>query len=342
MPAGIEDVARAAGVSTATVSRALRGLPDVRASTRLRVEEAAVRLGYTPTPSAASLASGRTRTIGLLTPWVSRWFHSNAIEGASQALRTAGFDALLYSFQLDDDAARAPVNLDVLRRRVDGILVVGMTMTPSEVALLTSLEVPLVFIGSGPPEQVRVHVDDAATARRATEHLLSLGHTRIGHIGGYRSQPTPWATEICRAEGYRQALEAAGLPVDPSLVSYGRFERAGGRAGAVELLDRVSDLTAIVADSDEMAFGVLDVLRERGLSVPQNISLIGIDGHELGDLIGLTTLAQDTVGLGVTAAGLVLEMITGTPVMRDVVYPTTLLERGSTRTVAVAGRDRVR
>lgn len=342
MPVGIDDVARAAGVSTATVSRALRGLPDVRESTRRRVEEAAVRLGYAPTPSAVSLASGRTRTIGLLTPWVSRWFHSNAIEGACQTLRAAGFDALLYSFQLDDDAARQPINLDVLRRRVDGLLVVGMTMAPAEVALLESLGVPLVYVGSGPPEQVRVHVDDAATARRATEHLLSLGHTRIGHIGGYRSQPTPWATEICRAEGYRQALRAAGLPTDPTLVSYGRFERDGGRAGAVELLDRASDLTAIVADSDEMAFGVLDVLRERGLSVPQDISVIGIDGHELGDLIGLTTLAQDAVGLGETAAGLVLEMITGSPVVRDVVYPTELVERGSTRVLERSGHGPTR
>lgn len=331
MPVGIDDVARAAGVSTATVSRALRGLPDVRESTRLRVEEAAVRLGYAPTPSAVSLASGRTRTIGLLTPWVSRWFHSHVIEGACQALRIAGFDALLYSFQLDQDAARQRINLDVLRRRVDGLLVVGMTMTAAEVSLLESLAVPMVYIGSGPPDQVRVHIDDAATARRATEHLLGLGHTRIGHIGGYPSQRTPWATEICRAQGYHDAMRAAGLAVDPSLVAYGRFEREGGRSAAVELLDRVADLTAIVADSDEMAFGVLDVLRERGVAVPEDISVIGIDGHELGDLIGLTTLVQDAVELGETASGLVLEMITGGPVVRDVVCPSELIERGSTR-----------
>lgn len=333
MPVGIDDVARAAGVSTATVSRALRGLPDVRASTRLRVEQAAVQLGYAPTPSAVSLASGRTRTIGLLTPWVSRWFHSNAIEGACQALRVAGFDALLYSFQLDDDAAREPINLDVLRRRVDGLLVVGMTMTPTEVHLLETLAVPLVYVGSGPPEQVRVHVDDTVAARRATEHLLELGHTRIGHIGGYRTQPTAWATEICRAEGYRDALRAAGLPEDPELVAHGRFERAGGRTGAVEILDRVDDLTSIVADSDEMAFGVLDVLHERGLRVPEDISVIGIDGHDLGDLIGLTTLAQDATEVGATAAGLVLQMITGTPVVRDLVCGTELLDRGSTRAI---------
>ncbi len=331
MPVGIDDVARAAGVSTATVSRALRGLPDVRESTRKRVEEAAVRLGYAPTPSAVSLASGRTRTIGLLTPWVSRWFHSNAIEGACQALRLAGFDALLYSFQLERDATRTPIDLDVLRRRVDGVLVVGMTMTASEVALLESLGVPLVYVGSGPPEQVRVHVDDVATARLATQHLLDLGHTRIGHIGGYPEQRTPWATEVCRARGYRDAMRAAGLPDDPDLLAYGRFERDGGRRAAVELLERVGDLTAIVADSDEMAFGALEVLRERGVTVPGRVSVVGVDGHELGDLIGLTTVAQDAVALGGAAAGLMLEMITGAPVDRDVVFPVELVRRASTR-----------
>lgn len=331
MPVGIDDVARAAGVSTATVSRALRGLPDVRASTRLHVQQVAQSLGYAPTPSAVSLASGRTRTIGLLTPWVSRWFHSNVIEGACRSLRGAGFDALLSSFEIHDDATRPPVKLDVLRRRVDGVLVAGMTMSPVEVAMLESLAVPLVYVGSGPPDQVLVHVDDVATARRATEHLLELGHTRIGHIGGYPTEPTPWASEVERAAGYAAAMQAAGVPLDQALTAYGRFERSGGRSGAAELLDRVPDLTAVVADSDEMAFGVIDVLHERGLRVPDDLSVIGIDGHPLGDLVGLTTLAQDALSLGETAAELLLEMIGGARVKREAVFPTTLLDRGSTR-----------
>jgi DNA-binding LacI/PurR family transcriptional regulator len=327
MPVGIDDVARAAGVSTATVSRALSGRPDVSASTRQRVQAIAVELGYAPTPSAVSLASGRTRTIALLTPWVSRWFHSNVIEGACRSLRAAGFGALLNSFEVHEDATRPPVNLEVLRRRVDGVLVAGMTMSPVEVAMLESLRVPLVYVGSGPPDQVLVHIDDVATARRATEHLLALGHTRIGHISGYPTEPTPWASEVERATGYAEALRAAGLEPEPELMAYGRFARPGGRASAAELLDRVPDLTAVVADSDEMAFGVLDVLRERGLRAPDDLSVIGIDGHPLGDLVGLTTLAQDAIGLGETAARLLLEMIGGATVERQVVFPTTLLAR---------------
>jgi LacI family repressor for deo operon, udp, cdd, tsx, nupC, and nupG len=221
----------------------------------------------------------------------------------------------------------------VLRRRVDGVLVVGLTMTADEVAMIESLGVPLVYIGSGPPDQVRVHVDDAATARRATEHLLALGHRRIGHIGGYPGQPTPWASEVQRAAGYADALRMAGVAHDRSLIAYGRFEREGGRSATAELLARAGDLTAVVVDSDEMAFGVLDMLRERRLRVPEDISVIGIDGHPVGDLVGLTTCAQDAPLLGEAAAGLVLEMITGAPVVRDVVFPTELVERGSTRAI---------
>lgn len=331
MEGGIEEVARAAGVSTATVSRALRGLPNVKESTRLHVQQVALSLGYTPTPSASSLASGRTRTVGLLTPWISRWFHSNVIEGAGRSLRAEGFAALLYSFELDSVASRPPVNLDVLRRRVDAVLVVGMTMTADEVAMLDTLGLPIVFVGSGPPDHVRVHVDDVDAARCATEHLLGLGHTRIGHIGGYRTELTPWASEVQRHNGYVAAMEAAGVAADPALTAYGRFMREGGRTGAAQLLDTVPDLTAMFVESDEMAFGALTELSLRRLRVPDDISVISIDGHPVGELVGLTTRAQDAQTLGATAAEMLLEMITGAPVERDVVYPTELVLRTSTR-----------
>src|SRR5450756_975189 len=126
MAASINDVARAAGVSTATVSRAVRNLPHVSTETRERVQRIAAEMGYTPTPSAASLASGRTRTIGLLTPWINRWFFANVIEGAERYLRTNGFDVLLDAFDIHRDAPRRRVDPGVLRRRVDGILVVGL------------------------------------------------------------------------------------------------------------------------------------------------------------------------------------------------------------------------
>ncbi|MBC7291723.1 MAG: LacI family DNA-binding transcriptional regulator, partial [Actinotalea sp.] len=169
MAAGIDDVARAAGVSTATVSRALRGLPNVNAETRDRVQRVAEELGYVASPSAASLASGRTRTIGLISPFINRWFFSNVIEGAERALRSQGFDVLLYTFEIDRDAGRHyRVDPAVLRRRVDGILVVGLPLEEDEVRALQGLGRPIVCVGWGGYGIVTVRLDDRGTAKEAT------------------------------------------------------------------------------------------------------------------------------------------------------------------------------
>ncbi len=330
MAHGIEDVARVAGVSTATVSRALRGLPNVSAGTRERVREAAAALGYVPSPSAASLASGRTRTIGLLTPWVNHWFFSNVIEGAERALRAEGFDALLYTFEVSRSAPRRRVDPDVLRRRVDGVLVVGLPLDPGEVDALQALGHPMIFIGTGVEGRTTVRLDDVTTAREATQHLIGLGHRCIGHVTGSPDDVTPYSPPIARRDGWRLALRAAGLTPDPELEVHGHFDVEGGRESARTLLRRRPDVTAVFAASDEMAMGVMMAARDLGLRVPEDLSVIGIDGHDLGELVGLTTMAQPALEQGATAATLLLEMVTGAPVPPSVVYPTVLVRRRST------------
>lgn len=330
MAHGIDDVARVAGVSTATVSRALRGLPNVSAATRERVREAAASLGYVASPSAASLASGRTRTIGLLTPWVNHWFFSNVIEGAERALRSEGFDALLYTFEISRDAPRRRVDPDVLRRRVDGVLVVGLPLDAAEIGALQALGHPIIFIGTGGTDRVTVRLDDVGTAREATEHLIGLGHRWIGHVTGSPDDVSPFAPPMARREGWRQALREAGLSPEPDLEVHGHFDVDGGRESAHELLRRRPEVTAIFAASDEMAMGVILAARDLGLRVPEDLSVIGVDGHDLGELVGLTTMAQAALEQGATAATLLLDMITGAPVPPAVVYPTTLIDRGST------------
>ena len=250
MAAGIDDVARAAGVSTATVSRALRNLPNVNRATRERVRTAAAELGYVASPSAASLASGRTRTIGLISPWVNRWYFANVIEGAERTLRAHGFDALLYTFDGRVRREREPLDADVLRRRVDGVLVVGLPLAEEEIDGLLGLGHPLVCIGWGGYGQVTVRLDDLATARTATEHLIGLGHRRIAHITGAPDDVAPWSPPVDRAAGWRGALAAAGIDVDPALEDHGHFDVAGGRASMHRLLERVPDLTAVFASSD--------------------------------------------------------------------------------------------
>lgn len=330
MAAGIEDVARAAGVSTATVSRALRDLPNVTPATRERVREVAAALGYVASPSAASLASGRTRTVGLISPWINRWFFANVIEGAERALRAQGFDVLLYTFDIERYRGRPRVDPDVLRRRVDGVLVVGLPLEPDEVEGLAALGRPLVCIGWGGSGLVTVRVDDHAAGYQATRHLVDLGHRRIAHITGPPRDIAPKSPPVDRAAGWRDALREAGLEAGVELEVPGNFDLPGGRAAAAHLLQHVPDLTAIFAASDEMAMGAVLAIRAAGLRIPQDISVIGIDGHVLGELAGLTTLAQDAVGQGARAAGLILEMIAGRTTPDEVVVATELVDRGST------------
>lgn len=330
MAAGIEDVARAAGVSTATVSRALRGLPNVSTATRQRVQDVAARLGYVASPSAASLASGRTRTIGLISPWINRWYFANVIEGAERTLREQGYDVLLYTFDVRRETARPRVDPDVLRRRVDGVLVVGLPLDQDEVDALLTLGHPLVCIGWGDFGQVTVRLDDRATAYAATRHLLDLGHTRIGHISGPADDVAPWSPPVDREAGWRQAMTEAGLEPSRELEENGNFDLPGGRASMRALMLRVPDLTAVFAASDEMAMGAFLALRDMGLRVPEDVSVIGVDGHDMGELIGLTTMAQPAAEQGAAAARLVLDMIDGRTPPHVVVYPTELVERGST------------
>ena len=336
---GIVDVARAAGVSTATVSRALRGLPNVTEVTRQRVLQAASALGYVASPSAASLASGRTRTVGLLTPWVTRWFFSNVIEGAERTLRARGFDALLSMFR-DDDASGLRFDPDALRRRVDGVLVVGMPLRRPELTALEALERPLVFVGPGARGHVTVGIDDVAAAWTVTEHLAGLGHRLIAHLTGSVRDDAPSSPAVRRTEGWHKALVAAGLDPDPGLLQHvdaesgllqsGHFGLEGGRRSLHQLLDRRPDVTAVFAASDEIAMGVLVGARERGLRVPEDLSVAGVDGHELSGLLGLTTVVQDALAQGAEAAELMLRLAAGETVRGDWVHPTRLVVRATT------------
>lgn len=330
MAPGIDDVARAAGVSTATVSRALRGLPNVNAATRARVRAVAAELEYVASPSAASLASGRTRTIGLISPWINRWFFANVIEGAERTLRAHGFDVLLYTFDARVPSDRARVDPGVLRRRVDGILVVGLPLAREEIDALLHLGYPLVCIGWGGYGQVTVRLDDRATAIDATRHLIGLGHTRIAHITGAPDDIAPWSPPVERSAGWRAALAEAGVVADPALEVYGHFDVEGGRAATLELLAVAPDVTAVFAASDEMAMGAILALRASGRRVPEDVSVIGVDGHDLGALVGLTTMAQPANEQGAAAAEIVLDMIGGASPPPELIYPTVLVERTST------------
>ncbi|WP_242606456.1 LacI family DNA-binding transcriptional regulator, partial [Protofrankia symbiont of Coriaria ruscifolia] len=309
MGGSIEEVAKKAGVSTATVSRALRGLSGVAESTRQRVLEAAAQLQYMASPPASRLAGGRTGAIGVVVPYVTRWFSAQIVSGAEAVLRAEGLDLLLYN--LGDEAGRVRI-FDALRKRVDAVLVLGRPLTPTESEVLHTLDVPVVLVGATVPGFPSVRTDDVAGARAAVQHLINLGHRRIGLISGEGSddgEPMHFTASQDRRHGYRQALAAAGIECDPGLESVGDFTWRGGTRAMAELLSVQSPPTAVFAASDEMAMGALEALRRAGFRVPEDMSVIGFGGHDMAELFGLTTIAQPVVRQGEIAARLLLDLL---------------------------------
>ncbi|RJK92950.1 LacI family DNA-binding transcriptional regulator [Vallicoccus soli] len=323
----IRDVAQQAGVSVATVSRALRGLPRVSEETRRRVQEVAASLDYVASPSAASLASGVTRTVGVVVPHVSRWFFGSVVQGMQPVFAEAGYDLLLWDLEGRRDAW-GRVFGHLLSKRVDAVLVLSIALSPQEEAALRRLGKPVVVVG-GQSEFPGVRIDDHGAAVTAVRHLVGLGHRRIAFVGVERGEEGLHTTPRDRLAGYRWALEEAGLERSEALELTGDYTVDSGIAAAARV---VADqgATAVFAASDEMAMGVLHGLRCSGRAVPEQVSVVGVDDHPMAVLFDLTTVAQPAAGQGRVAAEVALDLLHGEDVPpADVVLPTRLVVRGT-------------
>lgn len=306
----IDEVARAAGVSTATVSRALSGRGHVSDPTRARVEAAAKSLGYVVSASASSLASGRTRNIGVLVPFLDRWFFSTVLSGIATALQKRGYDITLYNLTADRGQRREIFDTFLRRQRVDGVVAISIELGEEETERLLELDLPVIAIGGPNPKLTTLTVDDVTVARLATEHLVALGHRAIAHIGASPEFDLDFHIPTHRRRGFELALADAGIPAHPSLYEPADFTIEGGFRAAKQLLGRPGERpTAIFAASDEMAIGALLAARELGYRVPEDLSVVGIDGHELGEFFRLTTVDQFPLGQGERAAEAILAEI---------------------------------
>lgn len=331
---GIQAVADLAGVSTATVSRALSGKGNVSEKTRESVLAAASSLGYVVSSNASSLATGRTRNIGVVIPFLTKWFYSSVLEGAQSALLSNGYDLTLYNLSGGGDERSSVFEHFLLRKRVDAVIAISLELTPRELTGLLGMGKPIVGVG-GPLRGVRtLSIDDVEVAQLATEHLLSLGHRSIAHLGGTKDYERDFHLPTNRRIGYEGALEAVGIPVNPSLFQAADFTIEGGYGAAKQLLGNPRDRpTAIFAASDEMAIGAILAARDMGLSVPDDISVIGIDDHELSAFFGLTTVAQFPELQGRMAAELLMEQLhpdKRTTGSLNTALPYELIVRGST------------
>lgn len=327
-PVTIEDVALAAGVSVATVSRALRNLPNVAPSTREKVQAVADELQYRPDPSASALAAGRTRTVAMAVPVLDSWYFTQVMAGAEAVLSGAGYDLLLFS--VDTDERRQRLLAGPLLKRADGLIVVDLRIPDGEAAALLASSVEVVAVGIEIPGASAVVVDDHRIAFEAVTHLASLGHRRIALIEGLPDDPLRFHVPAERRRGYADALAAAGHHEDNELVVAGNFSVEGGREAMARLLDASEPPTAVFAMSDEMAFGALRELWDRGLDAPCDVSVIGVDDHDFASIVGLTTVQQEVARHGEVAARMLLDRLdTG---VRDIVRHTptaTFIERST-------------
>lgn len=335
MSVGIRDVARQTGVSTATVSRALRGLPNVSKETRIAVERVARELGYIASPSAAGLASGRHQAVAAIVPTLNRWFNTAVLEGADRVLRRHHYDVFLVNLGIRDGGRDRAFHNALLRKRADAVLGLGIGFSIEERRELRSLATPSVVVG-GPVRGVpNVGIDERATATAAMMHLVGLGHTRIGHVGARRAYMLNPVVAVARRAAWETVLRREDLPVREEWFASGDFLVPQSRIAALRILDRPDRPTAIFAASDEMAFGVLLAAAELGLKVPEDLSVIGIDDHDHSDAFGLTTMHQDPVDHGEVAATLLLDRLEGRRTqVRSIRQPSVLVLRRSTASPA--------
>jgi LacI family transcriptional regulator, repressor for deo operon, udp, cdd, tsx, nupC, and nupG len=326
----LDEVAQAAGVSAATASRALSGRGHVSPAARQRVSDAAEELGYVVSSAASTLASGRSRSIGVMIPDLHRWFFNTVLTGISDTLTRSGYDLTLYNVTRDVQLRREIFRAFLRRRRVDGVIVVALELDDWETRQLKELGLPVIVLGGTLHELPSMAIDDHAVTQLATEHLLALGHRNIGYIGGDQAFDVDYHVPSRRRQGFTSALQKHGIDADEALVRSADFTIAGGHSAAKQLYGSPRHhMTALVAASDEMAIGALLAAKDLGIAVPQQMSVIGIDGHELGSLFQLTTVDQQPARQGRIAAEHMLRRVESDDQV-TIDLPYTLVVRGST------------
>lgn len=311
--ATIGQIAAELGLSKSTVSRALRGLPSIAPETRALVAEAAARLGYVPSVAAAGLSTGRNQAVGVVVPSLTRWFYSSVVSGIDRALAELGYDVVLFDLDRTHEGASRVFARSLLRRRVDALIVIAAAFTPDELREFAALDIPMIAVGPPTAGMRTIGVDDAAAMTAATEHVLELGHRTLGLLGGYDVESLTIISASEREHAFMRAALRAGAVVDPTWMLAGGYRSSIALRAAAALFRGSSWPTALVCASDEMAFGAMYAIREAGLRVPEDVSVVGIDGHEYAEAYDLTTCAQDVEEQGALAARQVVAEIEGAP-----------------------------
>jgi LacI family transcriptional regulator len=324
----MQDIAARAEVSLSTVSRVLSGSARVSEKKRAAVRAAVEALNYRPNIFAQGLVKGESRTVGVLTQYISAPVLDAILHGILGGLRGSGYSPLFADGYWQPARERKSIQL-LLERQVDGLIVLWGA-TPDAHLREVAQQVPLVVIGRR-LEGLEAHcirIDDFMGAYRATEHLIGLGHRQIAHIAGIMERDDAQQ----RHYGYCRALEDAGLPVDETLIIEGNYVEQSGVVATEMLFTRGRPFSAIFAANDQMAYGARLALYRRGIRVPQDVSLVGFDDQPHSAYITppLTTIRQPAVQMGEVAAAAILHRIRGEPYTIPQ-FPAELIVRESTQ-----------
>jgi LacI family transcriptional regulator, galactose operon repressor len=335
----IQDLARAAATSPSTASRALSGNGYVAADVRVRVLEAAERIGYVPDINARTLRNRRSRAVGVLISDLSNPFYANLAAGIEQQLRSAGYHVIVVNNDGEEDA-EAEGARTFLAVRVSAAIITPVS--DRAVRMLMDDGVPLVQADRMVDGLTTdgVLVDNVQGARRVTDHLIGLGHTRIALL----IDETDWTTGAGRLAGFRAALRDAGVPMDPGLVVPTKFQPEAARDAVAGLLARRPDVTALFAANNMLAQGAFQALQHAGRRIPEDISLVAFDDVPWMSMVspGITTVDQHTDELGRACAQLVVERIAGATAGQATVryIEPSVIFRGSTAPPPAASASR--
>lgn len=338
MAVTIYDVAKVAGVGISTVSRVLNDSAQVSPATRRKVLETIEVLGYKPNLMARNLSRVHVRSVGVVLSYLNSPFQMTVLEGIEQTLSSAGYNLII--FNLDSHKRRESV-LETLSdgRRTDGLIVVSFGVDEGVRERFQRYNIPIVVVDYYDQAIPSVFVNNVYGGYIATQHLINLGHRRIGYIQDHFDPPNGpqgnWPG-LDRRRGYMQALQEAAIEMDLSLIEGGwGHSRFGGQQAAHALLNRPLPPTAIFAASDILALGVLEYARAQKLHIPQDLSLIGFDDIDIASFADLTTVRQPVKQMGQEAAQMILTLMADLPMEQSYnKLPVALVERATTQPLA--------
>ncbi len=327
MPVSIKDIAKEAGVSPSTVSRALNDHPRISPETKAQIQGLAKTMGYVPSVIAQSLVAQKTAIIGVAIPDVRDPYYAGIITGIEEEAERHNYQLLISSFYRDPERELAIVH-NFHRRRVDGIIITGSYMEKVYLDSDGIYFLPIVIVHSqNYPYSVRV--DRHSGTKKVIEHLLALGHRRIAHVSQLKDG-------LGRLYSYKILLEKYGIPVDEALIVEGDGDITSGIKAVPLLLDIPNPPTAIFCFNDLTAIGVINALRRRGLEVPRDISVVGFDDLEMAAYYhpALTTVRQPTYKMGKRAFQILLQLFNGAKDFSPEIFEAEFVIRESTGPVA--------